>query len=864
MEEKKNFFSIWRPFSDLKSSDSETNDRIGLFLPTFGPRLAMLDLSGNQFECPSSPSLFRRIFESSSPVSLILARNQFSCSLENAPAASGLINLDLSENFFSGHAPVIAPDTLGWLSIRSNRFFGPIQFASEYKALNFLDMSENQLSGNPFDLRLLRTLVFLKASHNYLTGALSFTTMTNLETVDMSNNHLTVSPDFQSIGALVQFNELRVIDISNNSLLPTVTKQMMERAGITLSKLSAPSVLVKGAVCAQLTFHGDDSVVFRYDEGLFAFSQCQCDAEHFGSPPGACFVCPKNGKKFCGATALETDRNWFSFIHHKEASNDDTLVQTETCIVTPEQAMTKTTNCKGIKISADAVELNISTITKILPMQCEEGSDGRLCSRCICDGAKRCFFLSGTRCKKCTRVFSNAQASTLLAGFSILLVLFITIVMTIMLHSKRTKRTTPWKNLPIWKRFFYRLHLATTLGNVTILITFLQMIASFTHWDAYALRGVLSLLNGNAEGFGISCLLPFIVSPMGSLISSLLLPIIAVILIGISVALSSFTLRQIENKFWKKIFSKAERLDDQDGELSHLVNTDKDYIRVEYPALALFTSVSISAVRFFFLGTALSAHQYLFSSYQPHKRVKYVQSIPWMRWDEASTLIGVSIPSILLFDLILPLLFLLLCWNVRKSFRTTEVSRYFGSLFETFSPRCFWWEGVNISKKLGVALLLRALPPDTTQSSLIISVLIATLGLQVYLSPWKRRSENFSDTIGSALLILSLHVSRSATIMNSSSGITYYVVVLDAIFALLNGGAIFYLSWTGRTDYHRNLQLRSSNDDIGSFNNENFFHNSEIASEEEIKMDENFLSPDSPSTTLADGQINPSQNSINT
>lgn len=587
-----------------------------------------------------------------------------------------------------------------------------------------LDVSNNRLAGY-LPLERLPNLVVFKAANNSFNDISSLAQLRNLETLDLSGNEFKYFPGLDAIGDLVKFHTLTIIDISNNSLIPKLSKREMQNAGITKTSFSAPSTNLKGVICSQMTFHKQPSVVFHYDADLFDYANCECDQRHFGSPVEGCFDCPPFlSTKSCGANALHTSRNYFASYVERALSRLESI-RTQSCIVTPEQEMTQTTNCKGVLLkSAYEPIWNATSLEKLLKDQCEEGSDGRLCSRCICNSDKSCFFERGPICKKCARVLTKGQSVGLIAGMLVVIIILLTSLMFIVLKGKRTKSKTPWENLSL-------------------------------HHDS----------------------------------------------------------SQTDDE-WASLITNP-------GDLDTTQDLKPDRTKIEYPALALFSSFSISAIRFFYLGTALSAHEYLFSL-QGLDGIKYLKNNPWMKWSEAHALVGVSIPAILVFDLILPILFLLLCWKVRKTYKTIEISIYFGKLFETLSPSCFWWEIVNIVRKLGVALILRGFSPNALQSSFVVTVFAATLVAQAYLSPWKRRIENIFDTTSTVLLILSLHASRMVAAYNNPTA-TYLVASLDCIYAVLCVAVIIRLSIVEKTDYHQKLDFYSSIDrlhNIGSLHSD--------------------------------------------
>ena len=294
---------------------------------------------------------------------------------------------------------------------------------------------------------------------------------------------------------------------------------------------------------------------------------------------------------------------------------------------------------------------------------------------------------------------------------------------------------------------------------------------------------------------GLQCLFPFLSEPMWELIVHLCIPFVAVGIIGISVVISSSVVRLLEKR--KEHLTTL-------AETAPVISKSSREVDIEYPALALFTSMSITVVKFFFFGTALSAHQYLFSSF--HTGTYYVQNKPWMLYINALPLIAVSAPSIILFDLILPSLFIFVCWKVHQNFSTRSVQIYFGSLFETYNPACFWWEIVNILRKLSVALVLRGIPAsDAFQSALIVSILAGIQVIQLTVNPWRRKTENFCDGISALLLIGALLATRP-TQLSHTVDVTIIMLILSCIFVAANILIIVIPTIRGTTEYEKQLK----------------------------------------------------------
>lgn len=374
----------------------------------------------------------------------------------------------------------------------------------------------------------------------------------------------------------------------------------------------------------------------------------------------------------------------------------------------------------------------------------------------------------------------------------------------------------------------------TSLGAVSIVITFIQLLLQLTNWDLYALRSALDSMNGSID---LRCIFPLFAEPLPSLIWRLSIPFIGVAFVASSVGIAALASTLLA-------WLSAGHEGDEHDETAILINSGTKETTIEYPATALLSSVSLSVVKFFYFGTAISAHEYIFASHQAFTAIKYVQNHPWIPYSAATQLIGASIPAILIFDLILPIAFLFLCWKVRRSFYTPQVQIYFGTLFETFSRRCFWWEMVIILKKLSIALVLRGLPPtDAFQSSLVVIILSGIQFAQVMLQPWKRRTENMLDTLSALILIGSALASRQAH-LDSAYPVSILFFVISCLFALLCIALIAHQTWTGRTEYDKRMAesiVMETDYDISSTLKGGFVDSSDTEEDEEGTAKDNLF-----------------------
>lgn len=757
--------------------------------------------------------------------------------------------LDLSD---CGLGPTTFPnersfDALQKFDISRNNFQGALFVERLMPFVVQINISGNNFEFDPSrDIHDLASLTTLDVSSNKLYGSLALANLPALQSADFGNNLFARTPYYASFQSHFRHYALRSLNIADNPRLPPYSGPLANiglNKTLSFSPISRSHFFVanggnggvggdKGlggrdggggsgnhedssnAICYGLSFDlNRENAVFRYSEDLFSFHQCECDDNHFGLPAKACVECPLIGAETCRASNLTGRRHHFLFPVYKTiigSSNGTQLnsstywsIQGEDCRYNLRQQISHRTNCIGASLPAASLFAHNASVENLLHKQCTHGSDGRLCSHCICT-AEECWFDGGAICKKCAFVFSTKQSVPTCFGIAIVLFAIITVVFSFVLRSKRTFNNKPWEELKLAKRILHRLFLLISLGNIAIVISFLQLLAEIFHWDEYAIAGVLGVLNGSMEGIGLPCVIPFLRSQFNLFMVRIFLPYILIAFISAAAVFAEVLYEP--SKFFRCLKRHREAPSDDEELLLEVSTTD---LKVEYPLGALITSVSLTIIRFFYFGTAIAAFDNLFSLEQPYTRVLYSKNNPWMLFSDVRPFIYASIPILLLQTLVLPAAFVYLCLRLRFRYHREDVKIYLGTLFESFSPRFFWWEMINILRKLAMALIIRGLSSSSALQHLLIGLILATTTLAVLnLNPWRRKGENLADSISQLLLLLSLFMSRNGGLVQGSVSVTF-VMVLDVGFVLASVGYVGFLTWTQPTAHH--IRLASPN-----------------------------------------------------
>lgn len=821
------------------------------FVNLIGPYLTYLSVAGDQFQ--GIPPGHQDTYPSLASLDISdnhLAGSSFSV----ANQFPNLIDLKLARNSFSGDLSV--PTSIAHLDIAFNRF--------------------------EFDVARVRLplLISISAAYNLLHGSLTLENYPNLQVGDFSGNELDNKPDLVALGQQFSKGPLIMLNITDNPLLPPIRNLSTSTTGLSRSLLSSPSKVYPDTVtCYQLSFGNQSGRSFIFDENLFDYQQCDCNSDHFGYPPLNCHPCPLH-QSSCGATQVTIPPNryaylvrltqtakeplsrgkglstlmtasvaWISDLFSGIFPNDEALayqidmtgyrLESETCVVDIDQIFADRTDCKGISITAQDLLVSRQNITELLNSQCQNGSEGRLCSRCKCNhlGGGPCFFRSGPTCRECRVVAPFALAITIPFLTDLFFLCVFSPIMAVIIHSKRSFSEVPFEELHCCRRLLERVSYIFTLGYVPILVSFLPMIAEFTDEHKFVyVKWIWGLFN---SGSWTRCLMPYLSIPAVSLAFSLALPGIVVVNIWISSYIADWLIALWVERKERKEMERMERMptqifatplavtaDTTDPTVPLILNDGgSDLGDVEpvlniplppppkihplrYTSKMLASFMSSMTLKFLYFSSSLSAWHYIFRETQTGTGDHYVKNEPWMPYRSAVPPQVVSAFGIVTFVAIIPGFFLWLCWKMRnRSHERREL--YYGPVFCHYRDTHphFWFEIIKLARNVLVAFFLQLFPStDAWQAFSVVSVLVVYAAYQIHTQPWKLDRANQADSLSNFLLIGN-YVATRPTQLEHGIMVSYFAFGAAIVFILT---LLFLICWTAATtedtDHHRLYQ----------------------------------------------------------
>lgn len=516
---------------------------------------------------------------------------------------------------------------------------------------------------------------------------------------------------------------------------------------------------------------------------------------------------------------------------------------------------------------------------------CLPGHSGRKCSHCVCDPdnpeGPSCYYEAAMHCRKCSSVWSEKRTAA--TGISIAFVILIaaTITHTLVLRSKR-RFTVRSPDMSLWKRAIYRILHVRAVGYFKILIIWIQTLAAIVSWRSDVLQRVISFIditNGNAGGIGITCLWPALRHRWISYLARILMPFALSAILAISIFFAHF----IWNAFFrpknatfkaKKSLlnstssmdpnsasvssdSEAEQfkindpamaaLDDGDIALrSGVSESDADDLRFQltaaeseselllaqpnskhsiryYSARGLIVSELLTVLYFFYFGVTLNSLDFFPCEEQSGTHVVFLEALPWLRCDsrELRTLRILASPTLVLYTLGVPALFVGILLYYRKQTHIRVVNDIIGGLYRCYRSSCYGWDIVVLVRRFLLALALRIPLVTVFHFWVVFLVLTGSLALQFWFQPFRREGENRAEEVSLLLLMLTYSAQRDYDTHGQhkdTHALFWVTVLINILFAVSILGLIIHAWWTAKVSFDEDDDLMRENleDQAGS------------------------------------------------
>ncbi|ELR23480.1 leucine rich repeat domain containing protein, partial [Acanthamoeba castellanii str. Neff] len=723
-----------------------------------------------------------------------------------------LTTLALKDNYLVGTLPAFGSEMafprLQYLSLQQNLFHGPLpDYYGNLGALQGLFLGPNNLSSSvPASLGCLPNLEFLQLSNNLFSGCLPeiFSNSPLLVLLVLSYNQLNGTipqalvrhPSLQVLlldannfeGEIPKFPQftspLTVLDVSGNVKLSGTIGDDLIASAPSLAYIS-----VKGNLRMRLNpnttlhwFGFDQSALdvsdrrvyycpsaasyspyyFRISTSpeFYGYQYCRCADGYYGAPPHDCGLCPVNCACTMGKT-LSWKRGFYPILN-----NHSQVTGAMPCTDYGSNGQDSACNPKGSCSAKYGQGVDSSCV------MCSPGTEGRLCSHCMCASPSDCFFRSGSRCIQCSEAA--------IVGFTLGVCVFVlgAVVLLVAMHV--------WRDRTLLARLRKAAREVGDSGALKIFLVFAQTTAMLNAtWPEWVLsRGMryLDLFNASTDGTGIECLLNWMSDPVWNLATFfLVIPLATALIVLIVLARMAYLWRRgrlglgtppppadVDNNVYP--VDKGGRQDDNDDSVgrSYVVELTPR-LREEEVLLASRRSRDKPAGRpwyggiyawlwvvWFLLFELTNRSLAVFDCVdEPHansnsnSNSRFMASLPWLRCSSDTdwgALQKLSVASIVICVFGIPLLFTALLFFQRRRLDEPRTRHCLGGLFACYRPTMRWFELALTARRLALpALLSLVASTNPVRPAAIMLVLLVALTLQHCLVPFASATDNLLE-----------------------------------------------------------------------------------------------------------------------
>jgi hypothetical protein len=148
--------------------------------------------------------------------------------------------------------------------------------------------------------------------------------------------------------------------------------------------------------------------------------------------------------------------------------------------------------------------------------------------------------------------------------------------------------------------------------------------------------------------------------------------------------------------------------------------------------------------------------------------------------------IGMMFYSVL-YLIVFPIIIAVLFWKFRHQIRSPEEQMLIGGLTRSYKKEFFWWEIINVAKKISLTLSLSL--PASSRNHIFFAVLVLFMCFEIMLRPFKLDIQSQLNSLWSLLTLLIVGTGFSTSIEGNSDSLSIKVFgsLVIVIFCLILG-----------------------------------------------------------------------------